>query len=88
MGLKVRTAHGQDFWRCGIKFGKEPVVVPDHTCGQKFGSPSPTSCLGDALLKEPLLICEQCPDGPEPEATDTGEATKPKGGRGKDKAEQ
>ena len=64
MPLKIRTTHGKTFHRCGIAFGKVPVIVDNETLDEPFGSPRPSrnrkkrQCKGDVLTAETMLICE------------------------------
>jgi len=71
MALEVTSRSGNDFWRCGIKFGAEPTIVDDETLSKQFDSPairkkSPT--VGEVLEAEKALICRAA------RPTDAGEA--------------
>ena len=63
MPLKVRTANGGDFCRCGIMFSGDPVVVPDEKLDEKWGSPAPAKknpvTIKSVLLAEQMLVCEK-----------------------------
>lgn len=62
--LQFRTTHGKTFHRCGIAFGKQPVVVDDKKLDKLFGSPRPSrnkskqQTVHDVLKAESMLICE------------------------------
>ena len=60
MALKVRTAAGGTFHRCGMKFGAEPTVVSDKVLAKQFDTPgvtrkSPT--IEEILKGESALVC-------------------------------
>ena len=59
--LKVRSANGSDFHRCGIKFGKEPVIVEDETLAKVFiksRKKDAARTVEQVLRAEPMLVCE------------------------------
>jgi len=67
VALKVRTAHGNDFWRCGIKFGKDPTIVEAATLSKpsRESKRKNVPTVGDVLKAEPMLVCETCEE-PKP----------------------
>ena len=66
MALKVRTAHGKTFHRCGLTFGKTWTVVDDETLAKPFGTPKPTKkspTIAKVLKRERMLVCEAADKG-------------------------
>lgn len=55
MALKVRTAHGKEFFRCGIEFGPDWKVVDGDKLAEKFGTPMPAADDKAALAKLPIV---------------------------------
>lgn len=62
MALKIRTADGKTFHRCGIKFTGDPIVVSEEELDKRYGSPEPSKknpiLVGEVLLAERMLVCE------------------------------
>lgn len=70
MALSVVSRTGNDFHRCGIKFGRTPVVVGKAKLAEHFASPpgkrkSPVT-VGETLKADPGLVCVEV-DEPKPE---------------------
>lgn len=66
MALKVRSATGQTFHRCGMTFGSEAVIVPLRKLSEPFGSPQPSKNrpqrIGDVLVADKGLYCDSAED--------------------------
>lgn len=78
MGMSVRTAHGKDFWRCGIKFGAEPTVIPEAKLAEPFGSKKLKQTVRDVLGADRMLVCADAPDPKDPEGEKPAEGDKAK----------
>ena len=78
MKLTIHTAHGKTFYRCGLRFGKEPVTI--DTADLKLSKADVKR-----LIDEPMLVVEE-PKEEEPKE-EKGERQKAKGKRQKQRTE-
>ena len=66
MALKIRTADGKPFYRCGIKFTGDAIIVGNKTLNKLYGSPEPSknnpTTVKDVLLAERMLVCGPAKD--------------------------
>lgn len=58
MKLTIHTAHGKPFYRCGLRFGKEPVTI--DTADLKLSKADVKR-----LFDEPMLVVEELEEKPE-----------------------
>ncbi len=66
MALSVVSRTGKDFWRCGIKFGTEAVIVGREKLDEHFASPpgkrkKPVT-VEQTLKEDPNLVCAEVPE--------------------------
>lgn len=83
MALKVRSATGRTYHRCGMEFGREPVIVPEAKLAEKFGTPVVTKkskTIGEILRADTGLYCDEAAESPA-DATASDSATETAGRR-------
>ncbi len=63
MAMRVKTVKGGVHWKCGIRFDHVWTVVDDaelvQLCTADSGAKEDARTLGQELLNEPCLVCEQ-----------------------------